>query len=91
MFLDSILSLPGQLLGTISSVATLPLQLINTLGSTVTNTVSAVAQPVAGVANNLVNTAGSTVQNVTSSFMDILGSPLFLIGGAVVLIILLKK
>ena len=89
--LDSLLGLPSQLIKIVTDVATMPITMVNSLGSTLTNTVSAFTQPIAGVANNLVNTTGAAVQNVTSSVTDVFSSPILLIGGAVVLLMVLKK
>jgi hypothetical protein len=84
MFLDSILGLPGQLLNSVTQIVTQPLQVFGGVANNVTNTAGSVL-------NNATNTVGNAVNNATSTVTDLFNSPVLLIGGAVVLLIILKK
>ena len=89
--IGSIFAFPGQFLGAITGVAhdviSLPTNIAHEAGSAFTGGVSAVG----GAATNIAHEAGGAVGNVTGAAKDIFSSPVLLIGGAAVLLILLTK
>jgi hypothetical protein len=89
--LGSIFAFPGQVLGAITSVAhdviTLPTNIAHEAGNAFTGGIGAVG----GAATNIAHEAGGAVGNVTGAAKDIMSSPILLIGGAAVLLILLSR
>ena len=80
MFLDSILGIPSQIIGTVGNIATGILAIPRQLVGTVTGSINTVA-----------NTTGQTVQGIATSAGNLLSSPVVIIGIGIVLVILLKK
>ena len=80
MFLDSILGIPSQIIGTVGNIATGILAIPGQLVGTVTGSINTVA-----------NTAGQTVQGIASSAGNLLSSPVVIIDIGIVLVVLLKK
>ena len=80
MFLDSILGIPSQIIGTIGGLANNIISIPGQLVGTVTSSIGSVA-----------NIAANTVQGVASSAGNLLSSPVVIIGIGILLVILLKK
>ena len=89
--IGSIFAFPDQVLGAITGVThdiiTLPTNIAHEAGSAFTGGVSAVG----GTVTNIAHEAGGAVGNVAGAAKDIFSSPVLLIGGAAVLLILLSK
>jgi len=89
--LGSIFSFPGQVVSSIGGLAhdliTLPVGIAHEAGSAFTGGVSAVGGAVTGVAHE----AGGAVGNVAGAAKDIMSSPVLLIGGAALILILLSR
>jgi len=89
--LGTIFAFPGQVVSSIGGLAhdliTLPVGIAHEAGSAFTGGVSAVG----GAVTNIAHEAGGAVGNVTVAAKDIFSSPVLLIGGAAVLLILLSK
>jgi hypothetical protein len=84
MFLDSLFELPSQAFKSIESLGSKLLSIPGQISGDVKDTVQGVA-----------NTAGQTLQGVTgqvtSSLSGMISTPLIIVGGAVVMILLVKK
>ena len=82
---------PFDLFGTAKELATeiirAPVAIAHEAGNTFTGGIGAVGDTVVGVAHE----AGAAVGNVAGAATDIFSSPILLIGGAAVLLILLTK
>ena len=89
--LGSIFSFPGQVVSSIGGLAhdliTLPTNIAHEASNTLVGGIGAVGGAVTGVAHE----AGGAVGNVAGAAKDIMSSPVLLIGGAAVLLILLSK
>jgi len=89
--LGSIFAFPGQVLGAITGVThdiiTLPVGIAHEAGSAFTGGIGAVGGAVTGVAHE----AGGAVGNFAGAAKDMFSSPVLLIGGAAVLLILFTK
>ena len=91
MFLDSILGLPSQIIGTVGNIATGILAIPGQLVGTVTGSINTVANTAGNTIGTIVNTAGQTVQGIASSAGNLLSSPVVIIDIGIVLVVLLKK
>ena len=80
MFLDSILGIPSQIIGTIGGLANNIIAIPGQLVGTVTSSIGSIA-----------NTAGQTVQGVALTATGLLSSPVVIIGVGIILVVLLKK
>ena len=88
MFLDSILGIPSQIIGTVGNIATGILAIPGQLVGTVTGSINTVAGNTIG---SVANSAANTVQGVASSAGNLLSSPVVIIDIGIVLVVLLKK
>jgi len=91
MFLDSLLGIPSQIIGTVGNIATGILAIPGQLVGTVTGSINTVANTAGNTVGAIANTAGQAVQGVASSATNLLSSPVLIIGVGIVLVILLKK
>ena len=91
MFLDSLLGLPSQIIGTIGGLANNIISIPAQLVGTVTGSINTVANTAGNTVGAIANVAGNTVQGITSTATNLLSSPVLIIGIGIVLVILLKK
>ena len=75
MFLDSILGIPSQIIGTIGGLANNIIAIPGQLVGTVTGSINTVSNTAGNTLGSVVNTAGQTVQGIASTATNLLSSP----------------
>ena len=91
MFLDSISVLRSQIISTIGNIITSALRIPGQIAGNIGGTIGHVANTAGQTVQGLGNIAGQTVSNVANTASDILGSPVMIVGLAIVAVLLLKK
>ena len=98
MFLDSILGpfnsiigLQSQIIATTGNIITYALSILGQIAGNIGGTIGHVANTAGQTVLGVGNIAGQTVSNVASTASDLIGSPVMIVGIAIVLVVLLKK
>ena len=86
MFLDSILGIPSQIIGTIGGLANNIIAIPEQLVGSVTSSIGAVSNAAGQTVQGIANVAGNTVQDVASTATNLLSSPIVIIGIGIVLV-----